>query len=696
MADNEDDIIVKLVVDEKDVDESFARIERKAKNTEKKTKPIKLFDFEKIREEGMSSLDDITGNLGKMGLVAAAVGGAIFGAKKAFDFAIQGEQINAINSQFVNLATNAGIVPEKLRAGLERSNNGLSSMESILRTTNSAMINLGSSAERLPEVLDLARKVTSVMGGDIQTRYEGIVSAIESGNARALKAQGIYVDIDKALRNYAKTLGLNTSELNESQKQQAVLNATLTEGAEKFKDVQTSVQPIKDITAQISSNMSQVVDNIRTAIAESTTFRSVLEGAKFFTTVMAKGVGEAMKVNVSDQLAKLVAERAEIQKQLDKVGNGNDGYWNFGSLQSRLAVLNSQIKALGGTTEETSNVILFSNAKAAASEKAAENALKGRRDAAQEALFQSRRLAVETAKIQNDMMTNTSEIAKTALIKNEWDRRSKLLELYHQRSQTIEAEQANRLRELELQRQGGAIQTTEEYEARKLAIVTQYAGAIQTLQLQQTQAMMEYTATASEGISAFDATFAGFGEILDGAKGAAKDFALNAAGNFRNMGKQMFQSIGSGAAQAFSAFGTALINGENSLEAFGNALLSQMGQMAVQLGTQFILQGAAYMWAGMPNGPALMAAGAALAAFGGILSGVAAQGQGSSSGGGVKNDPATANAVEPEKMERKAPETNISVIVQGDVFDSEGTGLRIADIINTQFSQNGVKIVGVT
>ena len=74
----------------------------------------------------------------------------------------------------------------------------------------------------------------------------------------------------------------------------------------------------------------------------------------------------------------------------------------------------------------------------------------------------------------------------------------------------------------------------------------------------------------------------------------------------------------------------------------------------------------------------------------------AAQGQGSSSGGGVRNDPTTPNAVEPEKLERKAPETNISVIVQGDVFDSEGTGLRIADIINTQFSQNGVKIVGVT
>lgn len=85
----------------------------------------------------------------------------------------------------------------------------------------------------------------------------------------------------------------------------------------------------------------------------------------------------------------------------------------------------------------------------------------------------------------------------------------------------------------------------------------------------------------------------------------------------------MINGIGGATAQAFRAFGQALVEGENALEAMLNSFLSSMGNMSVQLGSMYILQGAAMLFSPNPienaKGGPLIQAGAALAAFGGVL-----------------------------------------------------------------------------
>lgn len=201
---------------------------------------------------------------------------------------------------------------------------------------------------------------------------------------------------------------------------------------------------------------------------------------------------------------------------------------------------------------------------------------------------------------------------------------------------------------------------------------------------------------ASVGSSALTVS-GGFSSAFDGMKTAATDFAANATANFQQVGKAAFNTLGTGAANAFAAFGKAAAKGENALQAFADSLLATMGQMAVQLGSQFILQGVAYLWAGMPNGPSLIAAGAALAAFGGILS---AAGGGSASaspaagtstaGGGIAIEPTT---LAPEQTQPTQPGTIVNLNVEGSIMDTPETGLRLAQILSDSFQNQGTTLV---
>jgi gas vesicle protein len=164
----------------------------------------------------------------------------------------------------------------------------------------------------------------------------------------------------------------------------------------------------------------------------------------------------------------------------------------------------------------------------------------------------------------------------------------------------------------------------------------------------------------------------------------------------QDVAKTMYQTLGTGAANAFAAFGRAVATGQNAMSALLNSALNTFGQVAVNLGQQFVLQGVAHTWAGIPGGPSLIAAGAALAAFGGFLSGV---GGGSVSagatagGGGTSGISSQPEMITPDDTEDRKPQNQITVQIQGDVLDSDETGLRIVDLISEYVDRNGNGVV---
>lgn len=192
--------------------------------------------------------------------------------------------------------------------------------------------------------------------------------------------------------------------------------------------------------------------------------------------------------------------------------------------------------------------------------------------------------------------------------------------------------------------------------------------------------------------------FTAFGVKLDFLTKRAKRFELDFKKISKSVANAAVQGFGRGVGSAFDAFGRAIVTGQDALAAFGNALLSTFGQALSQLGQGFILQGIAQSIAGFGSGAPLIAAGIALTVFGGALSGLGGGGAPSLSGGGVGNaaftptDPVTDNTLIDQQEEREGPSTQVSVNIQGDVLDSEDTGLRLVQVLNNAFDQQGVVI----
>lgn len=191
-----------------------------------------------------------------------------------------------------------------------------------------------------------------------------------------------------------------------------------------------------------------------------------------------------------------------------------------------------------------------------------------------------------------------------------------------------------------------------------------------------------------------------FDSFVGGFKAASADLAADAAKNFAQVGKSMFQGLGQAAGQAFAAFGKAVVESENAIQAFIDSLVASFGQMAIQLGTQFILTGLAYSFAGLPNGGPLIAAGAALAAFGGILSAIGGKGKGSTPGasssggvGGGTEAPVTATPIgNPATAEAQKPQTKIEVNVGGSLLQTQD----LIDVLNEHYDTTGAVVTGRT
>jgi hypothetical protein len=180
-------------------------------------------------------LADATKLLGVVGVAALAL-------KATMDAVFEGEQIKAINYQFDLLSKNAGLATEELKNELKAVSEGFANTPEVLKASNKAIVELGKNAKELPQLFEVATKVTKVFGGDVVGNFEAINQAVATGNLRILKHMGIIVDADKATKEYAKAHGLLASTLNESGKQHAIMEAVIKKANQALPPTTTDVK----------------------------------------------------------------------------------------------------------------------------------------------------------------------------------------------------------------------------------------------------------------------------------------------------------------------------------------------------------------------------------------------------------------------------------------------------------------------
>lgn len=219
--------------------------------------------------EKMGSAENFAGlleSLTTVGVVLGVAGVAAFAFKAALDITTEGEEIQRVNNQFELLTKNAGIATDTLKKGLTEAAKGLVDDDELIKIANASIVKMGSSAEKLPQIMEIARKATQVYGGDAKANFEAISEAIANGNTKALKHYGIIVDAEKATRQFAEANGTTAESLSDVGRRQALLNAALDQGNKAFKDVEENSGSATTTLKTLSVTFSQIAQIFTEAI----------------------------------------------------------------------------------------------------------------------------------------------------------------------------------------------------------------------------------------------------------------------------------------------------------------------------------------------------------------------------------------------------------------------------------------------
>lgn len=199
-------------------------------------------------------------------------------------------------------------------------------------------------------------------------------------------------------------------------------------------------------------------------------------------------------------------------------------------------------------------------------------------------------------------------------------------------------------------------------------------------------------------------------DISTGFKNNINENANIIEDRFEKMRESIGTSLREGVIKVISVaaqtIGASLVKGSVAFEDFGKSVLGIIGDLAIQIGTTLLSIGlgidALKTSLSTLTGGFAIAAGLALIAVGGLLKAVGGGGLGVSTPGGVVAAPAgggvTAEPLNPAsdiaQNEPVKPSTQVAVNIQGNVFDTQETGLRIVDILNSAFDQQGVVVTG--
>lgn len=254
----------------------------------------------------------LTTPLGGVGAAFAALGLEL---KFFFDQALEGEKILKIERQFDKLSKSAGLAGETLKNEFVGSLDGLVDDTDAIQALNKSIVNLGDNAKNAPALMDTARRATNLFGGDVIQNYEAINQAIATGQTRSLRQIGIIVDSEKAYKDYAASIGVLSSELNEAGRQQALILAIQEQSNKKFKDLGAESSSLANSFKRLGVTLNNIIESFQKFISNNY--------SEFFID-MFDAIDRGLKkvsgnFGASDRIKELNEQIVETQNTINKL-----------------------------------------------------------------------------------------------------------------------------------------------------------------------------------------------------------------------------------------------------------------------------------------------------------------------------------------------------------------------------------------
>jgi hypothetical protein len=651
--------------------------------------------IEKIADkEGLSELvEGLVHTTAVLGTVAAAA----WAFKEAIDLTLEAEQIKRVENQFQTLANTAGISGKELKEGLESASGGLVTTGELLESANKSIVAMGSQAQRLPEVMEVARKATAVFGGDLKQNFESLSTAMANGNARMLKQYGIIVDTEKAVKEFAKTHNLAANEVSEMGRKQAIMNAALEQAKKAYQGVDDDLNTSKNTILLLKNTLSETAEVFTLAFEKTfgPTVRNFLvtvkdmavQARRYLTGEFGEGL-EKNKIQIEDTESQLTS----LKNQLFELQTFNEGEGFFerlfkGKKEDRITKINADIeqttKKLEDLKRENDALAEQEDSKSGrgpAGADPSEDIARKEVMLANETKFQAQMLALkkqmfdyESQNIQN--LDDLDALSKERQFFLEQEHAQKVAEL--KANENLNNSQRMALLDMENKRYQASARAEEQKTAQlRMQLLDQYV---------------------KNSTSAFQGIGRAFQVMAMKNKAAMSDFGKR--------GEEITSSFQMHSTYAFQKMGQDMVEGKNIAEAAADAMkgffLNMIADRAIAEGSMLLLSG---IW---PPNPLALGAGAGLVALGGALrtlaggsagkiAGATGGGPGVSGGYGVATepkeaaearglpDPTTSEQGMPDMAANQRTQRTVNVQIAGNYFDTDTSRRQLMEMIRQE------------
>jgi hypothetical protein len=284
-------------------------------------------------------IDNLALKFGKLHIAVSIAQKAIAAMNKAIEFAVEGENIKAIEGAYNNLAYSMGVSGDKMLEGMRRVSKGTIDETDLMQLASKAMIQFGNQSAKIPEVFAVARGAAKLFGGTAEEQFEKITQAIARQRTGQLASIGIHINADKVMRQYADSIGKAADSLTDAEKRAAILNETLKQGAvnmeaagksskpiqESYKQMNVAIQDLKESIAKISNAL--ISDKVAAFFANKAS--SIKSWKDSVIAMFGEGTEqvEAKSRKLNEQLIEQTNRLNEHLKKAETMSHPSDVRW---------------------------------------------------------------------------------------------------------------------------------------------------------------------------------------------------------------------------------------------------------------------------------------------------------------------------------------------------------------------------------
>jgi len=197
---------------------------------------------------------------GMGGLVKAyaTVAANVYALSSAFKVLERSADLSSMIISAENLASVTGRNFQFIAKNMQQASGAALSFGESLALANKAGTTPASN-QQIVELTQLATKAAQTFGGTTTDAMNRFVDATLRGRTELVQKLGIVVNLDKAMSTYAATLNKSGKELNEFERQQAIINAIIKQGNAALGDITIDPNPYQTLAKAFTDLSDEIL-----------------------------------------------------------------------------------------------------------------------------------------------------------------------------------------------------------------------------------------------------------------------------------------------------------------------------------------------------------------------------------------------------------------------------------------------------